>query len=131
MQLCSPAEMRASFKLNFFVFHNVHQKKIHISSAFFFLFFMSIGHHCVFEAQIFCRKNSSLDVTFKHLYISFKKWEGKRAFSGKLRTIIYKFTKRISSCLYLLTLFLLSKSPLSWSGSKQFSHLWEGGLVII
>ena len=28
MQLCSPAEMRASFKLNFFVFHNVHQKKI-------------------------------------------------------------------------------------------------------
>ena len=42
MQLCSSAEMRASFKLNFFVFHNVHQKKIYISSVFFlFLFFMS------------------------------------------------------------------------------------------
>ena len=79
MQLCSPAEMRASFKLNFFVFHNVHQKKIYISSVFFFfLFFMSIGHHCVFEAQIFCRKNSSPDVTFKHWYLSFKKWEGKK-----------------------------------------------------
>ena len=26
MQLCSPAKMRTSFKLNFFVFHNVHQE---------------------------------------------------------------------------------------------------------
>ena len=40
MQLCSPAEMRASFKLNFFVFHNVHQKR----SIFQVCFFLFIFH---------------------------------------------------------------------------------------
>ena len=74
IKLCSPAEMHASFKLNFFVFITF-TKKISIFQVcfFFFLFFMSIGHRCVFEAQIFCRKNSSSDVTSKHSYISFKR----------------------------------------------------------
>ena len=79
----------------------------------FFYFYFSIGHHGVFRAQIFCRKNSSPDATFKHLYISFEKRKAKKAIPEELGTIIYKFIQRISSCLYLLTLFLLYKSPLS------------------
>ena len=79
MQLCSPAEMRASFKLNFFVFHNVQQKKIYTSSVFFFFFIFHVNRSplCLWR-QIFCRKNSSPDVTFKHLYTSFKKMRRKK-----------------------------------------------------
>ena len=77
MQLCSPAEMRAPFKLNLFVFYNVQRRSpkmdLYFKCVFFFLFFMSVGDHCVFVAQIFCRKGSSPDITFKHSYIPFEK----------------------------------------------------------
>ena len=49
-----------------------------------------------------------------NIYIShFKNEKEKKAIPEELGTTIYKFIQRISSCLHLLTLFLLYKSPLS------------------
>ena len=60
MQLCSPAEMRAPFKLNLFVFYNVQRRSpkmdLYFKCVFFFFFFMSIGHHCVSGAQTFLQE---------------------------------------------------------------------------
>ena len=59
---------------------------------------MSLGHHCVFGAQSFCRKNFSSDVTFNHLYIyHLKNEKEKRDFSGELRIAILFSTTRFSS----------------------------------
>ena len=64
MQLCSPAEMRAPFKLNLFVFYNVQRRSPKMDLYFkcvfllrvWVFFFKSIGHHCVSGAQTFLQE---------------------------------------------------------------------------
>ena len=56
MQLCSPAEMRASFKLNFFVFHNVHQKRSIFQVCFFLFIFYIIFYIVSLKPKFFAGK---------------------------------------------------------------------------
>ena len=49
----------------------------------------------------------------------------KREFSEELRKISYKFTERISRCLYLLTLYLLRKMFFA------MSRVWDEENILI